>query len=197
MDQSYLSTITADPRDGCGAAIKCASWAHLAESAVFCEEVSSEEESHGSPYSELVGGRPSSVWKPRVHLCCWSRWVRDHVVSVFLEDGRDFHYESHARIVWGCALAWPKGVCMRLPRRLCVKELLCLGSWCLLFGSCIAALRACCHMSRHAMHAHTHIHITTHRLVVASLACSLYRCFTLNSVRFFSLDVLLCGLSKA
>lgn len=162
MDQSNLTTITAGPRDGCGAAIKCAYWAHLAESAVFCEEVSSEEESHGSPYSELVGGRPSSVWKPRVHLCCWSRWVRDHIVSVFLEDGRDFHY---ARIVWGCALAWPKGVCMRLPRRLCVKELLCLGSWCLLFESCIAALRACCHMSRHAIH--TYIH---HNALISSLS---------------------------
>lgn len=124
MDQSNLTTITADPRDGCGAAIKCASWAHLAESAVFCEEVSSEEESHGSPYSELVGGRPSSVWKPRVHLCCWSRWVRDHIVSVFLEDGRDFHYESRAQCMGLCACLAERCVLASPPSSVCERAAL-------------------------------------------------------------------------
>ena len=77
------------PRDMCGSAIKGAHSAHPAESALFCEEAN-EEDSHGSPDSELVGGQPSSLWKPRVHLCCWRRRVRDHVVGVFLKEGRVF-----------------------------------------------------------------------------------------------------------
>ena len=66
-----------------GMAIKREPRAHPAESAVFCEERlggrEREEESHGSPYSELVCGRPSLLWKRRVHLCCWRRRVRDRV----------------------------------------------------------------------------------------------------------------------
>lgn len=169
MDQSNRWGITTDPRDGCRTAIKRAPRAHLAESAVFCEEVPSEEESHGSPYSELVGGWPSFVWKPRVHLCRWSRWVRDHIASVFLKDGRDFHNEGRARTVLGVVRLPGRKVCACVSPVVSVKELLCLGSWCLLFESCIAALRACCHMSRHAMHAHTRTH---HNSLTSSLSGS-------------------------
>ena len=114
-----------------------------------------KEESHGSPYSELVGGRPSLLWKPRVHLCCWRRRVRDRVANVFLEEGGLCpHNNTRARrLVTGSLAGW------------CVLSgvfSLALCSRTALFGVLVSPVRLCvlhsnCHMSRP-----NYTHETTH-----------------------------------